>query len=83
MHSRLIARVTIEGALAAISVGLLALTLIAPDWIEELTGLEPDAGSGMLEWALVAILALMAVTLGGLAARDGWRLAHAGVTPAR
>jgi hypothetical protein len=38
-------------------------TAIHPDWIESLTGLDPDYGSGSAEWAVTLILALAAVAL--------------------
>jgi hypothetical protein len=54
-------RYRIELTLAALSAFLLALTLAVPEWIEELTGLEPDAGSGALELGIA--LAFLAATL--------------------
>jgi hypothetical protein len=45
---RLRRRLRIEVVLAVISAVLCVLTLVFPEWIEELTGLEPDAGSGAL-----------------------------------
>lgn len=45
-------RLRTELVLAAISAALSVLTLVTPEWIEELTGLEPDAGSGGLEWII-------------------------------
>ena len=68
-------RPRLEAAVAAISAGLALLTLFWPDWIERLTGLEPDEGSGMLEWAIVIGLAVGAVGVGLLARRD-FRLAR-------
>jgi hypothetical protein len=48
-------------ALATLATVLLAVTLAVPDWIERLTGVDPDAHSGALEWTLVVILAGVAV----------------------
>jgi LPXTG-motif cell wall-anchored protein len=45
-------------------------TLLWPTWIENLTGLEPDAGTGETEWWLVAILGLAAIISAALALRD-------------
>jgi hypothetical protein len=53
----------VEVALAAASAALAAATAINPDWIESLTGLAPDAGSGSAEWAVTLALALTAVAL--------------------
>jgi hypothetical protein len=48
----------------AVASGVLAVaTAIHPDWIESLTGLDPDAGSGSAEWAVTLVLALAAVAL--------------------
>jgi len=39
-----------------------AITAIVPDWIEAF-GLEPDAGTGSAEWALVLALGVAALCL--------------------
>ena len=52
-----------EVLLAAAAAVLAVATAIRPDWIEELTGLDPDAGSGSAEWAITLVLALAAVAL--------------------
>ncbi|MEO7268203.1 MAG: hypothetical protein ABIW49_03230 [Knoellia sp.] len=56
LRSRLAAALAVLFAAAALA------TLIWPTWIEGLTGLEPDAGSGESEWWLVALLGLAALT---------------------
>jgi hypothetical protein len=61
--------------LAVISAVLCVLTLVFPDWIEELTGLEPDAGSGALEWIIAGIFLAAAIVSATLARRDYRRLA--------
>jgi hypothetical protein len=75
MRRRLKARFSAEVLLGLVSLGLAILTTINPEWIEALTGLEPDAGSGALEWAIVIVLAIAATVFGALAVRDGRRLA--------
>lgn len=58
--------------LAALSgVAALAGIVLGPEWIEELTGLEPDGGSGALEFLLVLVPMVAAVGFGllGLRAR--------------
>jgi hypothetical protein len=53
--------------------GLLAVvTAIWPDWIERVFGIEPDQGSGAVEWLIVAVV--FAISVGfALAARLEWR----------
>jgi hypothetical protein len=56
---------------AAISITALAvgiLTLTAPEWVETLTGWEPDRGSGGFELTLTALFGVVALSC-GLAAR--------------
>jgi ABC-type thiamin/hydroxymethylpyrimidine transport system permease subunit len=72
---RLRMRLRIEVVLAVISAALCVLTLVFPEWIEELTGLEPDAGSGALEWIIAGIFLVAAVVSAVLARRDYRRLA--------
>jgi hypothetical protein len=63
-------RARIEVILAALfAVGAVA-TLIWPTWIESLTGLEPDKGTGEAEWWLVGLLGLAALIAAILARRD-------------
>ena len=71
---RLRRRLRIE-VLAVISAVLCVLTLVLPEWIEELTGLEPDAGSGALEWIIAGAFLVAAVVSAVLARRDYRRLA--------
>jgi hypothetical protein len=52
-----------EIGLGAACLALLVLTAAWRDWIEAIAGVEPDAGSGALEWALVAVLAVCACGL--------------------
>ena len=48
----------------AVASGLL-LTLVATDWIEIVFRVDPDQGSGSLEWALVAGFATAALVFSG------------------
>ena len=58
-------------ALLAVAFGVLAVvTFFFPTWIESLSGLEPDGGSGETEWWLVAVLGVCAVLTSLLARRD-------------
>lgn len=71
MH-RVRARFWIEVVAGTLSALLMALTLVTPEWIEEIFGVEPDGGSGALEWAIVAALAIGAIGSSSLA-RHEWR----------
>jgi hypothetical protein len=61
-----------ETGVAIVSAALFALTLITREWIELLTGWDPDGGSGALEWGIVVVLAVIAVGL-TVRARSDWR----------
>jgi uncharacterized membrane protein len=62
----------IEIGLAAIT-GLLALiTPIFPDWIEFVSGWDPDQHNGSVEWMIVAGLFVVTVVMVALAAIE-WR----------
>jgi len=65
-------RFWIEAGCAALSGLLGLLTLIWPDWIEGLTGWNPDQNGGAMEWLLVALLAVVAAGR-ALLARVEWR----------
>jgi hypothetical protein len=57
----------------AVLTGVLGLvTAIWRDWIEIVFGVEPDQGSGALEWGLVAALFAVSAVC-GLLARAEWR----------
>lgn len=71
MKTRLRARFWIEISLSTLSGLLFVLTLIQRDWIEIVIGIEPDEGSGALEWLIV--IGLMAATIiFALLARSEW-----------
>jgi hypothetical protein len=71
--ARLKVRVRLEMAVA-LAAGILGLvTIFWHDWIEMLTGWDPDQHHGSVEWILVAVLLAVAVAMGLVARRD-WRL---------
>lgn len=60
----------IESILAILATGLMLLTLVSREWIEWLTGTDPDGGNGTLEWVIVAACAAVAMAAGFLARRE-------------
>ncbi len=66
-------RARLETAIALFAGALGILTIFWHDWIEALTGWDPDHHNGSFEWIIVAALLAVAVVL-GLMARRHWRL---------
>ena len=66
-------QVRLETAIAIFAGALGILTIFWHDWIEALTGWDPDHHNGSFEWLLVAVLLVVAVVI-GLLARRHWRL---------
>jgi hypothetical protein len=67
----------IELGLAVSSGCLLVLTLVTREWIELVFGVDPDGGSGALEWLIVACLAGLTLLFSVLARREHRRLTSA------
>jgi len=57
----------VEAAAAVVLAVVAVLTVVWPDWIEGLFGVDPDGGSGAVEAAIVVVCALAA---GGLWAHE-------------
>jgi hypothetical protein len=72
MAARMRLRFWIEAGLAVLTAVMFVVTLFSPEWIEEVFGVEPDAGSGALEWAIVIALGLATVGSAVLA-RFEWK----------
>ena len=68
-------RFHLEVTVAAVTASLFLVTLIWKDWIEIVSGVDPDRGSGALEWAIVLAMGLAALTSAVLA-RWEWKRAH-------
>lgn len=66
------ARFWLEVAFAACAAGLAVVTLIDPEWVELLSGTNPDGGTGSLEWLIAGSCALASILSGALARQD-WR----------
>ena len=49
------------------------MTIFWRDWIEALTGWDPDQHNGSAEWLIVVCLLVVAVAVGAVARRH-WRL---------
>jgi hypothetical protein len=62
----------IAGAAAGL---LLLVTLLWHDWIEVVFGVDPDGGSGALEWLVVVLSGATAVSC-SVVARLDWRAAQ-------
>jgi hypothetical protein len=69
-------RFGVETAVALCAGFLGILTALWHDWIEALTGWDPDHHNGSAEWLIVAVLLAIAVVMGILARRD-WKLLSA------
>ena len=69
-------RVRLETAIA-LPAGLLGVvTIFWHDWIEALTGWDPDHHNGSFEWLIVAGLLVVSAAMGTVARRH-WRLLQA------
>jgi hypothetical protein len=53
----------VEALLAAGNAILLVMTLVWKDWVEIVFDVNPDAGSGAVEWAIVGITLVLSIVL--------------------
>jgi hypothetical protein len=53
----------IEALVAVLFTVAAVVTAFVPNWIERISDLEPDAGSGEAEWMIVAVLGVIALIL--------------------
>ncbi len=72
------AKAYLQAALGGVAAVLAVATAVWPRWVESVSGLSPDAGSGEAEWWLVALFAAPALGLLLLARRSFGRVAAAG-----
>jgi hypothetical protein len=82
MGSNVRGRFWLESVVALLCAVLAVVTLVWRDWIEGLTGVDPDRHSGALEWAIVTVLFVLMVVI-ACAAGVEWRRARAAAVPAR
>jgi hypothetical protein len=64
----------IEALLALGNAVLLVMTVVWKDWIEVVFNVDPDAGSGAVEWGVVAVTLLLTIAFLTMA-RSEWRRA--------
>jgi hypothetical protein len=70
MSRKLPARFWFEAITGSVGIVLFILTLFSREWIEELTGWDPDNGNGSLEIALAAGLLFISAASFYFARRD-------------
>lgn len=71
-------RFWLETSLAIVTAILFVVTLVWHDWIEIIFNVDPDQGSGFLEWLIVGVLFVVTIVLFVLA-RYEWRKARASI----
>jgi hypothetical protein len=77
MNAKLPVRFWIQFALSVTSGALFVVTLIWREWIELVTGLDPDGGNGSAEWFIVGVSAVATILFAGLSWHDWRRVAAA------
>lgn len=70
-------RFRFEALTSASAFTLALVTVVSSHWIETVFGFDPDHGNGAVEWVVIGLLCMVALSLAGLARRDLRRLAPA------
>ncbi len=78
MRKALRGRFWLETGMAIVTTILFVITLAWHDWIEIIFNVDPDQGSGLLEWLIVGALFVVTIALFTLA-RYEWRKARAAI----
>ena len=69
----------LETSIAIVTGILFVITLVWHDWIEIIFNVDPDQGSGLLEWLIVGALLVVTISLFVLA-RYEWRRARVAIS---
>jgi hypothetical protein len=72
MSRRVRSRFWLELGLASLTGVLFLVTLVSREWIEAVSGWDPDRHSGSLEWGIVIVLLALTMLAGGTAYAE-WR----------
>jgi hypothetical protein len=75
MRSGLRHRFWLESILGSVTGLAGTITLLWHDWIEVVSGMDPDRGNGSAEWLVVVVLLAVTVALAA-GARHEWRRAR-------
>ena len=78
MRKALRGRFWFETSLAIVTGILFVITLVWHNWVEIIFNVDPDQGSGLLEWLVVGALLVVTIVLFVLA-RYEWRKAQAAI----
>lgn len=76
MRTALRGRFWFETVMAIVTGILFVITLVWHNWIEIIFNVDPDQGSGLLEWMIVGALLIVTIVL-LILARYEWRKARA------
>lgn len=79
MRKALRSRFWLEVGMAIVTTILFLITLVQRDWIEVVSGVDPDSRSGTLEWLIVGALLVVMITLVTLASYE-WRRTRAAIS---
>jgi hypothetical protein len=78
MRKALRGRFWLETGLAIVTGILFVITLVWHNWVEIIFKMDPDQGSGLLEWLVVGTLLVVSIALFVLA-RYEWRKAQTAI----
>jgi len=79
MRKALRGRFWLETGMAIVTSTLFVITLVWHNWIEIIFNVDPDHGSGLLEWLIVGALLVVTIAL-FILARYEWRKARVAIS---